>query len=135
MKLIKKYKNRRIYDTDKSKYITFDDIKQYIHDDVDFKVIDSSTEKDITSATLLQVIVEQETHQSEFLSNQILKQMIKMADSPMHGLMTKAFEQTFDFINNQSQGADYLENYKKMTDTWTNQMQSLMSEWFDDKSK
>ena len=135
MKRIKKYKNRRLYDTDKSKYITFDDLKAYIQDDIEFKVVDSSTDKDITTATLLQVLVEQEGQQSDFLSNQILRQMIKMAESPMHDLMTKAFEQTFDFINNQGGAAPYLENYQKVAEQWGNQMQSLMKQWFQDKPK
>lgn len=129
MKVIKKYKNRRIYDTDKSQYITFDDLKQYIDQDIDFKIVDSESGKDITNATLIQVIVEQEASNKHFLSKQMLKNLIKMSQHPMHKMMTKAFEESFDVINKQFQSTDFIENYQQMSEQWGKNMQTMFEQW------
>lgn len=58
--LIKKYKNRRLYDTEKSQYVTVDDLHQYVVDGLAFKVEDSESKEDITSTILMQILVEME---------------------------------------------------------------------------
>ena len=55
-RLIKKYKNRRLYDMDNSQYITLEDLKQYVLKGYDFRVEDSTTGNDITNANLLQIL-------------------------------------------------------------------------------
>ncbi len=59
MRLIKKYKNRRLYDTDLKKNITFDDIKKYVMNDIDLKIIDNTTGEDITISVLANIMGEQ----------------------------------------------------------------------------
>jgi len=67
-RVIKKYPNRRLYDTVESRYITLTDIKRLVVDNVDFLVVDKKNNADITNSILLQVIGEEE-HQSEPLLN------------------------------------------------------------------
>ena len=60
IRVIKKYPNRRLYDTVESRYITLDDVRRLVLEGVDFGVIDKRTQQDITRPVLLQVIAEQE---------------------------------------------------------------------------
>ena len=131
MKLIKKYKNRRIYDTETSKYITFDDIKQFVLDDVAFKVIDTVSEKDITSAILLQVIVEQEAKVNNSLSIDALRYLIKMSAHPMHETYSQVFDKAIEMMSEQMQSSPILENYQQLSEQWQQQMQSMMNNWQD----
>lgn len=63
-RLIKKYKNRRLYDTEISQYITVEQLQKYVVDGIDFKIEDSETGKDLTNSVLLQIIVEMEAGQN-----------------------------------------------------------------------
>ena len=71
IRLIKKYKNRRLYDTETSQYITIEQLQRYVVDGVAFKVEDSETSKDLTNSILLQIIVEMEAGPTQFLSPEI----------------------------------------------------------------
>lgn len=84
MIIIKKYKNRRLYDTQKSTYITLEDIQAYVLDRREFRVEDASSNKDLTNTTLLQIIVEMENSHSQFLSREMLEQIIRFANHPMN---------------------------------------------------
>ncbi len=83
-RLIKKYKNRRLYDTEISQYITVEQLQKYVVDGIDFKIEDSETGKDLTNSVLLQIIVEMEAGPTQFLSSEILRQIISLANHPMH---------------------------------------------------
>lgn len=131
MKIIKKYKNRRLYDTEISQYITFEQLKAYIDNDIDFQVIDSTTEKDITNATLLQIIVEQEASSNPFLSKQILLNIIKLSKHPMHEMMTNFLESGFDMLNQSPIKDNIYDSYKKLSDQWVKQMQNGFGSWQD----
>ena len=61
IRIIKKYPNRRVYDTHLSRYIKVDDLRDMIIDGIEFKVIDSKTKEDVTRSVLLQIILEQES--------------------------------------------------------------------------
>ena len=63
-RLIKKYPNRRLYDTVTSAYITLSDVKQFVMESYSFKVIDAKTGDDLTRAILLQIITEEESNGS-----------------------------------------------------------------------
>jgi polyhydroxyalkanoate synthesis repressor PhaR len=76
-RVIKKYPNRRLYDSEESRYITLGDIRQLVIDDRAFKVIDKKTGGDITRAVLLQVISAQERHNEPALSEEFLAQVIR----------------------------------------------------------
>ena len=65
-RFIKKYPNRRLYDTETSTYITLSDVKQLVLDQEEFKVIDAKTNEDLTRSILLQIILEEESGQGAF---------------------------------------------------------------------
>ncbi|MGD9601921.1 MAG: polyhydroxyalkanoate synthesis repressor PhaR [Gammaproteobacteria bacterium] len=75
-RVIKKYPNRRLYDTSESKYVTLSDVRKLVLDDVPFCVIDKKTNEDITRNILLQIIVEQEDSSEPIFSTDVLQQMI-----------------------------------------------------------
>ncbi|HCO45371.1 MAG TPA: polyhydroxyalkanoate synthesis repressor PhaR, partial [Erythrobacter sp.] len=62
--IIKKYANRRLYNTDTSSYITLDDLAKMVRENVDFHVLDAKSGDDITHTILTQIIVEEESHGS-----------------------------------------------------------------------
>jgi polyhydroxyalkanoate synthesis repressor PhaR len=76
MRVIKKYPNRRLYDATASRYVTLDDIRQLVLDEVSFQVVDRKTDANITRAILLQVIADQEQRGPPLLSESFLSQMI-----------------------------------------------------------
>lgn len=128
-RLVKKYKNRRLYDTEKSQYITVEELQRYIIDGIVFRVEDSVTNKDITSATLLQIFVEMESGASQFLSVDMLKQLIILANHPMSQSFKKMLEQLFLTMEKSLQNNPYLSDYKTTNDLWSQQMQQLLKQW------
>ncbi len=77
IRLIKKYPNRRLYDTEDSKYITLDDARQMVVDEVPFKVVDQKTGEDLTRSILLQIIMEQESSGESLFGNDVLSEFIR----------------------------------------------------------
>ncbi|MGH7886805.1 MAG: polyhydroxyalkanoate synthesis repressor PhaR, partial [Candidatus Binatia bacterium] len=75
-RVIKKYPNRRLYDTSESKYVTLSDVRKLVLEDVPFCVIDKRSGEDITRNILLQIIVEQEESSEPIFSTDVLQQMI-----------------------------------------------------------
>ncbi|BFM10172.1 polyhydroxyalkanoate synthesis repressor PhaR [Simiduia litorea] len=93
MIIVKKYPNRRLYNTSSSQYVNLDDIKQMINSHQDFRVLDSKTEVDVTKGLLLQIIAEQEaTDQQSLLTNTLLKQLIRFYDSDMQAYVRQYLE-------------------------------------------
>lgn len=90
VRLIKKYKNRRLYDTEISQYITVETLQKYVVEGLEFKVEDAESGKDITNSILLQIIVEMESGSTQFLSPMILRQIICLANHPMQSQSLKA---------------------------------------------
>ena len=74
VRIIKKYPNRRLYDTEISSYITLNDIKELVMSYCEFKVIDAKTKADLTRCTLMQIIAEEETNGQPIMSSEILKE-------------------------------------------------------------
>ena len=92
---IKKYPNRRLYDTTESKYVNMDFIKQLIVDKQDFEVVDSKTGADLTKSILLQIISESESNENQsLLTNELLKQLIRYYDSDMQIFVRQYMEQS-----------------------------------------
>lgn len=93
MKLLKKYPNRRIYDCDESRYITLADVKEMVLKYVPFKVVQSKSGKDVTRATLLQIIAELEDdgHES-LLTNRMLEEHIRFYGDHMAHVMGPIIE-------------------------------------------
>lgn len=95
MHLLKKYPNRRLYDTEKSAYVTVEDVRQMILAKESVKVVDSKTEKDITRGVLLQIIAEQENESHEpLLTNGVLQHLIRFYGQPMQGFLGRYLEQS-----------------------------------------
>lgn len=126
-RLIKKYKNRRLYDTETSQYITLEELQAYVTNGLQFKVEDSSTGKDLTNAILLQIIVEMEASSTQFLSAEILRQIITLANHPMHLSLKKMMEQMFQMMDLKTQNNPYVQ----ATETLNEQMQEMMHKWQD----
>ncbi|MDJ0700511.1 MAG: polyhydroxyalkanoate synthesis repressor PhaR [Woeseiaceae bacterium] len=93
-RVIKKYPNRRLYDTEESRYITLSDIRDLVVDQVDFVVIDKKSGDDITRSILLQVISEQEANGEAVMSEDFLSQIIRSYGNVMPGFMTSYLEQS-----------------------------------------
>jgi len=113
MRKIKKYPNRRLYDTSKSTYITLDDVKALVLGLERFVVVDSKTEENLTRSILLQIIMEQEGDDGEsVMTNEVLMSLIRFYGQPLRGEMSKYLESSVKVFLEQQ-------------DTITDQMQKL----------
>jgi polyhydroxyalkanoate synthesis repressor PhaR len=103
VRMIKKYPNRRLYDTEISSYITLEDVKKLVIDGVNVKVIDARTEEDLTSPTLLQIITEQEDKGTPMFTNDILQNIIRFYGNSMQGLMSNFLDQSMNTFMQQQE--------------------------------
>ncbi|HRO59974.1 MAG TPA: polyhydroxyalkanoate synthesis repressor PhaR [Burkholderiaceae bacterium] len=102
-RLIKKYPNRRLYDTQTSAYITLADVKQLVLANEDFKVIDAKSSEDLTRSILLQIILEEEAGGTPIFSSAMLAQIIRFYGHAMQGMMGSYLEKTMQaFVEIQS---------------------------------
>lgn len=92
MRLIKKYPNRRLYDTRTSSYITLADVKQLVLEREEFQVVDAKSAEDLTRAILLQIILEEEAGGSPMFTSDLLSQMIRFYGNATQGVMGKYLE-------------------------------------------
>ncbi len=102
-RIIKKYPNRRLYDTERSRYITLADIRQLVIDSIDFKVVDKQSQADITTTILLQVITEQENAESPMLSREFLAGVIRSQGDTLQGVVKQFLEQSMNLFSAQQQ--------------------------------
>lgn len=100
-RVIKKYPNRRLYDTVESRYITLADIRRLVIDRTDFVVIDKKSQTDITRSILLQVIAEQEHAGESVMSRDFLAQVIRTYDGQMQSVVGSFLEQSLKLFNAQ----------------------------------
>ena len=100
---IKKYANRRLYDTESSSYITLDRLAGMIREGRDFQVLDAKSGEDITHQVLTQIIVEEEARGSTLLPVNFLRQLIGMYGGKSQGMLPSFLESAMDaFQKNQS---------------------------------
>ena len=100
---IKKYANRRLYNTGTSSYITLDDLAKMTRDNVDFKVLDAKTGDDITHSILTQIIMDEEANGEQMLPVSFLRQLIGMYGNSMQAMMPSYLEASMaNFRDNQS---------------------------------
>lgn len=92
IRLIKKYPNRRLYDTRTSSYITLTDVKSLVMQHENFQVIDAKTGEDLTRSILLQIILEEEAGGSPLFTSDLLSQMIRFYGNAMQGMMGQYLE-------------------------------------------
>jgi polyhydroxyalkanoate synthesis repressor PhaR len=106
-RLIKKYPNRRLYDTQTSTYITLADVKQLVMDTEDFKVVDAKSGEDLTRSILLQIILEEESGGVPMFSSVMLSQIIRYYGHAMQGMMGTYLEKNIQaFIDIQNKLAE-----------------------------
>jgi polyhydroxyalkanoate synthesis repressor PhaR len=144
IRLIKKYPNRRLYDTKTSTYITLADVKQLVLGSEEFQVVDAKTNEDLTRSILLQIILEEETGGAPMFSSDILSQFIRSYGNAMHGMLRGYLErnmQLFTEIQKRMQEQSkqlYGEPVKFNEELWKQfmsfqgpAMQSLMSTYME----
>lgn len=131
---IKKYPNRRLYDTSKSQYINLEVIKELVMGHKEFEVVDSKSGDNLTQSILLQIITEQESNEQQALLTQtVLKQLIRFYGSDMQGFMRQYLEQSIavfldrqDAMQNAMSGL--VETSSPLT-AFNKMMESNMSWW------
>src|SRR5262245_35616885 len=148
VRLIKKYPNRRLYDTKTSSYITLADVKQMVLKNEEFQVVDAKSSEDLSRQILLQIILEEESGGMPMFSSDLLSQMIRSYGSAMQGFMgsylsknIEAFQQMQKALQDQSQRI-YGDNTKASQELWAQfmnlqgpAMQSLMQAYMEQSQK
>jgi polyhydroxyalkanoate synthesis repressor PhaR len=102
-RIIKKYPNRRLYDTEISSYITLEDVRQLVLEQVDFCVQDAKTKRDITRSILLQIILEREEDGEPIFSEPVLKEIIRFYGDSLQGMMTSYLEKSLKLFVEQQE--------------------------------
>ncbi|MCS4504183.1 hypothetical protein KBTX_01215 [wastewater metagenome] len=100
-RVIKKYPNRRLYDTAISSYITLADVKRLVLDGVDFEVVDAKTKADLTRSILLQIISEEEEGGEPIFSSDLLAQIIRSYGGNMQNMLTSYLEKSMEMWEEQ----------------------------------
>lgn len=96
--VIKKYPNRRLYDTSTSCYITLADVKQLVLDNVEIQVLDAKTGDDLTRSVLLQIILDEESGAMPMFSYDALTQLIRFYGNAMQGLMGNFLDKNLELF-------------------------------------
>lgn len=94
--LIKKYANRRLYDTSRSRYINLEEIASLVRNGRDFRVVDATTKEDVTRATLMQIIVEDNKEESAGLPIELMRQLIVASDKVGRDFLSWYLRSAFD---------------------------------------
>jgi polyhydroxyalkanoate synthesis repressor PhaR len=141
-RLIKKYPNRRLYDTETSTYITLTDVKQLVLEQEEFKVIDAKSNEDLTRSILLQIILEEESGGVPMFSSVMLSQIIRFYGHAMQGMMGTYLEKNIQaFIDIQDRMAEQSkglygnqfgpEAWTQFMSVQTPMMQNMMNSYID----
>ena len=108
-RIIKKYPNRRLYDTELSRYITLSDVRELVMTGVPFRVLDTGTDADLTRAILLQIMLEEETGGEPLFSASMLAQIIRFYGGTLHGVFGRYMELSLNSFSEQQ---------KQLLETW-----------------
>lgn len=100
-RIIKKYPNRRLYDTEISSYITLEEVRQLVLNGAPFEVRDAKTDQDLTRAVLLQIIAEHEEHGQPMFSANLLLQIIRFYGDSMQGFVSGYLENSLKIFLEQ----------------------------------
>lgn len=118
-RIIKKYPNRRLYDTEISSYITLEDVRQLIVEGEQFEVRDAKSGEDLTRPVLLQIIAEHEERGQPMFSTQLLSQIIRFYGDSLQGFMGSYLERSMQlFLDQQAQFRSQLNSMLGQT-PWT----------------
>jgi len=102
-RIIKKYPNRRLYDTVESRYVTLVDVQQLVRGGTDIQVLDSQTGEDITRGILIQIITDQETGGDPLFTTEMLTRFIRFYDDAVHDAFSGYLDQSLSFFADQQQ--------------------------------
>jgi len=147
-RLIKKYPNRRLYDTKTSSYITLADVKQMVLKNEAFQVLDAKSNEDLSRQILLQIILDEESSGMPMFSSDLLSQMIRSYGSAMQGFMgsyleknLEGFQQMQKALQDQSQKL-YGDGSRSSNEIWAQfmsmqgpAMQGLMQAYMEQSQK
>ena len=107
--VIKKYANRRLYNTQKSAYVTLEDLSEMVRAGTDFVVRDAKSGEDITRSVLTQIIFEEESKGQNMLPANFLRQLIRLYDDTLQGLVPGYLEASMEtFLRNQERLRDQM---------------------------
>lgn len=132
VRIIKKYPNRRLYDTGESCYIKLIEVKEMIEQGVPVKVIDSQTEEDITRSILLQIILEQESNQEPLFSTENLENFIRYYGENSREGFTHFMDKNLQFFQEQQeQMQNQIKEFMDFNplDFWTQSTQKNVDLW------
>jgi polyhydroxyalkanoate synthesis repressor PhaR len=111
--LVKKYGNRRLYDTQDSRYVTLDELAAKIRTGTDMRIIDAQTGEDLTQATLTQIVLET-GNAAKFLPVQLLTQMIRLSDDALAEFFSRYVTGALDVYLNAKRGVQAITNYNPL---------------------
>jgi polyhydroxyalkanoate synthesis repressor PhaR len=112
--LIKKYGNRRLYDTGDSRYVTLDELATKIRSGLDLRVVDAQTGEDLTQATLTQIVLET-GNAAKFLPVQLLTQMIRLSDDALAEFFSRYVTSALDLYLSAKRGVQTIATYNPLT--------------------
>lgn len=150
IRLIKKYPNRRLYDTAISSYITLADVKGLVVDGVDFQVTDAKTGADLTRSILLQIISDEEEGGEPIFSSELLAQVIRAYGGNMQTVLTSYLEKSMElWVDQQRELRERAKHFMDVSspmqvlsqiternlNLWQQTMDSLVAEDKKDKAK
>jgi polyhydroxyalkanoate synthesis repressor PhaR len=133
-RVIKKYANRRLYDTEASRYVALEDIRQLVVDGRPLRVVDAQGGADITRSILLQIIVEQEEKGQPILSTRLLEQLIRYYGDNLQAFVGAYLEKSMDFFIKQQQVLqDQMESLLQAapSSVWTEMAERNLTLWRD----
>ena len=108
-RIIKKYPNRRLYDTEISSYVTLEDVRRLVLREISFQVRDARTNEDLTRSILLQIIMEQEADGKPMFSEQVLAKIIRSYGDSLQGMMASYLERSLNlFVEQQARVQDQM---------------------------
>lgn len=101
--IIKKYANRRLYNTDTSTYVTLEELAQIIRDGREFEVVDAKTGEDLTRGVMTQVLFEEENRGVSLLPVAFMRQLIRFCDNSVQNVLPQYLEMTMDVFAQQQE--------------------------------
>ena len=111
--VVKKYANRRLYDTGRSAYVTLEDLNEMVKDNIDFVVLDAKSGEDLTRSALTQIVAEQETKGENLLPTSFLRRLIGLYGENMQAVVPNYLEHSLDLL---------IENQKTILDQFEKQI-------------
>jgi len=131
-KVIKRYGNRKLYDTEQSRYVTLDEISVMIKKGEDIQVVDNKSHDDLTSVTLTQIILEEEKRKKSLLPLSLLKDLIQQGGESIQEVLQRGIDSVTSFKGEAEKQVQKLINRGEIT---MEEGQVLLKDWFQSPQK